>query len=214
MKGGADLTVETVVVGPLMVNCYILGCEKTKTAIVIDPGDNEEDIIAVIKDKGLTLNFILLSHGHVDHIGAAKELQEATGSQIYVHPADMFLLNIAGIQAAMFDLRAPAPFKTTLFQENEHRLAIGEYRIEVISTPGHSPGSVCFKINNLLFSGDTLFYESIGRTDLLGGDMQQIFTSIKEKLFVLSPETTVYPGHGQATSIEHEINFNPFLTEQ
>jgi hydroxyacylglutathione hydrolase len=205
------LILETVVVGPLMVNCYVLGCEKTKAAVVIDPGDDEEDIIAVITARGLKVNYILLSHGHADHIGAAGKLQQATSAEIYIHPDDTFLLDIADIQAAMFDLRPPQPFKTNLFHGNDDHLGVGDYPIEVISTPGHSPGSVCFKINGFIFSGDTLFYESIGRTDLLGGSVQHIITSIKEKLFILTPETKVYPGHGPDTTIAHEINYNPFF---
>jgi hydroxyacylglutathione hydrolase len=205
------LILETIVVGPLSVNCYVLGCDQDRAAVVIDPGDDEEQILQIVQSNKLRLQYILLTHGHVDHIGAVHELQQASGSEVFIHPDDAFLVKVAGIQASLFDLRSPQPFVSSHFPENGRQLTFGSQIIEVITTPGHSPGSVCFKINDLLFTGDTLFCESVGRTDLLGGSSHQLAESIKTKLFKLDADTRVFPGHGPSTTIGHEKQFNPFV---
>ena len=205
------MILETLIVGPMAVNCYVLGCEKTRQAVVIDPGDQEQDILTSIHRHQLKVVYVLLSHGHVDHIGVAKELADITNCKIFIHPEDESLLTVAGLQATLLGLRPPSPFKTHHFNKDGDSLQIGEHEIAVLPTPGHSPGSVCFKAGPMLFSGDTLFCESVGRTDLPGGSAEKLQQSISRSLFTLAADTRVYPGHGPATTIGHEAQFNPFF---
>ncbi len=203
---------ETILVGPLQVNCYIVGCAKSKQAAVIDPGDDEGLILNRCRDLGLSIEHILLTHGHVDHIGGVNPLQKKTGAPVLIHKGDDFLIGTATSQAQLFDLRDPGAIKIDRFLQDGQLVSVGDVALRVISTPGHSPGGVCFAFDGLVFSGDTLFYESIGRTDFPGGSMEQLLTSINERLFVLDDDTRVFPGHGPETTVGHEKRNNPFLT--
>ncbi len=205
------LHIDTINVGPLMVNSYLVMCENTKEATVIDPGEDEDKIKRKIGGRGAKVKYILLTHGHVDHIGAVAEIQQATGAEICIHRDDVALVENAGIQASFFNLRVPAPFKINQYIKDGDELQVGELTFCVMETPGHSPGGVCYLCQDHLFAGDTLFQQSIGRTDFPGGSHQQLLNSISKKLLILPDRTKVYPGHGPATTIGNEKRFNPFL---
>ncbi len=197
--------------GPLDVNCYILGCETTRKAAVIDPGGNVPQILAILDKHQLELDMIINTHGHFDHIGGNKELKEQTGAQLLVHRFDASLLIQARETAAIFGLSAnPSPEPTRELVGRE-QLSVGELSLRVLHTPGHSRGGICLYTEGHLFSGDTLFAGSIGRTDLPEGDYSQLIASIREQLLGLPEETKVYPGHGPATTIGYEKQHNPFL---
>lgn len=203
--------IETITVGPLMVNSYIVACDATNEAAVIDPGEEEDKILQKIGEMGARVKYILLTHGHVDHLGAVAEMQQATGAEICIHKNDEPFVENAGVQASFFDLRVPAPFKIDHYVKDGDELQVGELTFSVLETPGHSPGGVCYLCGDSLFSGDTLFQQSIGRTDLPGGVHRQLLDSIGKKLLILPEKTKVYPGHGPATTIGEEKRLNPFL---
>jgi glyoxylase-like metal-dependent hydrolase (beta-lactamase superfamily II) len=197
--------------GPLEVNCYLVGCEKTGKAAVIDPGGNVNSILELLRQHDLTLAMVINTHGHFDHIGANRSLLEKTGCELLIHQDDAPLLQRAAEHAALFGLstsRSPEP--TRLLKDGD-TIELGDLTFKVIHTPGHSPGGICLHVDDCLFVGDTLFCGSIGRTDLPGGNHQQLINNIKNKLLGLADETKVYPGHGPATTIGHEKRHNPFL---
>jgi len=197
--------------GPLEVNCYLIGCENTGKAAVIDPGGDAESIMALLRQHDLTLIMVINTHGHFDHIGANRALLEKTGCALLIHEDDAPLLQRAAEHAALFGLstsRSPEP--TRLLKDGD-TITVGDVTLQVFHTPGHSPGGICLQVDDSLFVGDTLFSGSIGRTDLPGGNHQQLIASIKEKLLCLADETRVYPGHGPATTIGQEKCHNPFL---
>ena len=206
------MIVKMLPVGPLQANCYIAGCEKTRQAVVIDPGDEAQRILRAIQDLGLTATGILLTHAHFDHMAAADDLAQATGLPVAVHPDDLPLLK-AGGGAALFGLPpVPTPFQVTSLATDQE-IAIGEITLRVLHTPGHSPGHVCFHqpAKRIVFDGDVLFASGIGRTDLPGCSHEALMHSINEQLMTLPDDTTVYPGHGPATTIGHERATNPWL---
>jgi glyoxylase-like metal-dependent hydrolase (beta-lactamase superfamily II) len=197
--------------GPLEVNCYLVGCEETGKAAVIDPGGNVNSILELLRQHDLTLVMVINTHGHFDHIGANQSLLEKTGCELAIHQDDAPLLQRAAEHAALFGLntsRSPEP--TRLLKDGDV-IELGNLSFKVIHTPGHSPGGICLHVDNCLFVGDTLFCGSIGRTDLPGGNHQQLISNIKNKLLCLADETKVYPGHGPATTIGQEKRHNPFL---
>ncbi|MCF8027794.1 MAG: MBL fold metallo-hydrolase [Desulfobacteraceae bacterium] len=205
------MILKSLAVGPIMANCYILGCESTKSAAVIDPGDEADRILKELAKDGLTLKYIINTHGHFDHVGGNYDLKKASGADIVIHPADEPMLADLVRTAAAFGLSAqnsPAPDRTV--QEGD-TISFGEISLRVLDTPGHSPGGISLHTDNMVFVGDTLFAGSIGRTDLPGGDFQTLISSIKTKLFPLGDDTKVYTGHGPATSIGQEKRANPFL---
>lgn len=206
------MIVEKIMVGPIAVNCYVIACETTRKAAVVDPGDDEGKILTVIKNNNYNLTHILLTHGHVDHIAAVVEVKKATQAEINMCKDDLILVENSGIQADIFGLRPAGYFTIDKYLRDEDKINVGNLEIKVIFTPGHSPGGVCYLTENCLFTGDTLFSESIGRTDLPGGSYESLLSSIRNKLLILPSETIVYPGHGQATTIERELQFNPFLS--
>lgn len=194
-----------------MANCYIIGCESTKSAAVIDPGEEADRILKELAKDSLTLKYIINTHGHFDHVGGNYDLKKASGADIVIHPADEAMLADLVRTAAAFGLSAqnsPAPDRTV--QEGD-TISFGEITLRVLDTPGHSPGGISLHTDNMVFVGDTLFAGSIGRTDLPGGDFQTLISSIKTKLFPLGDDTKVYTGHGPATSIGQEKRANPFL---
>ncbi len=205
------MILETLPVGPLQVNCYILGCEQTRRAAVIDPGEDGSHIVQTLQGLGLEAELIINTHGHFDHIGANRYLVETTGAQLVIHRDDVALLSSAAEHAAMFGLSAVTSPEPSRIVTGGEDLSVGDLTLQVIHTPGHSPGGICLLADGVLFSGDALFAGSIGRTDLPGGDQDQLVRGICEKLMSLPGQTKVYPGHGPATSIAREKAGNPFL---
>lgn len=200
------------VVGMVQTNCYFLYDEETKNGIVVDPGDDAEKLLSYIEKKGLEIEAILLTHGHFDHIMAVKELKKALQVPVYASRAEKEVLADPMANLSMqFDRRGIKLEADMYLEDGETITLLGE-EVRCILTPGHTVGGMCyyFPKAGILFSGDTLFQESVGRTDFPGGSMKELVRSIREKLFVLAPATKVYPGHGLTTSIETEKMFNPF----
>jgi glyoxylase-like metal-dependent hydrolase (beta-lactamase superfamily II) len=211
------MILETFAVGPLGCNCTILGDEATKDAIVIDPGGDEARILATLAKHGLTARALIHTHTHIDHVGATHAVQQSTHAAARIHEGDLFLYEMLPVQGRMIGIRPPPSAELDRFLVDGEVVQAGPIALEVIHTPGHTPGSVCFHCQSsdgrsLLFAGDTLFAGSIGRTDLWGGDHDQILRSIKRRLLTLAPETVVITGHDRATTIDREAKTNPFLT--
>ncbi|MFA6346804.1 MAG: MBL fold metallo-hydrolase [Dehalococcoidales bacterium] len=206
------MILKTLEVGSLGANCYIVGCENKKTGMVIDPGDDAERIISEIRNLGLNIKIIVLTHGHGDHIGAANELKASTGADIAIHGDDIALMQDEGL-CNMFGIEFNPVLNPDILLCDGDILEIGDLKFKVIHTPGHSRGGICLFGEGVLFSGDTLFNGSIGRTDIArsGGDYNTIINSIKTKLLSLDDATIVYPGHGSKTTIGDERRGNPFL---
>jgi len=200
-----------VAVGPLQANCYILGEAPGGKAVVIDPGYEEKKIQKALDSEKLIPEAVLNTHGHIDHIGA----DEAFGVPVYVHSLDLKMLRDASLNLSDFLDRPFTVNSSVRTFEDGQELSFGTLLLKVIHTPGHTPGGVCFFLlepkSKILFSGDTLFYRGIGRADFSGADPGQLVSSIREKIFTLSPETVVYPGHGVPTTIKEEKEENPFL---
>ena len=205
------MIIKNIVVGPLEVNCYILGCEDTKEAAIIDPGENADEIISNIEKEGLNPKFIINTHAHFDHIGGVKVIQDHFKIDFILHEGDLFLVENASEQATAFGLKPISKPVVNKNATNGEKVNLGNKSITVIHTPGHSPGGVCYYSGNNVFVGDTLFAGSIGRTDLPGGSYDTLINSIKENLFPLGDSTIVYPGHGPSTTIGNEKEHNPFL---
>ena len=184
-----------LVVGLYQANCYILGCNKTNEGLVIDPGDEIYRIVKEISRSGLRIRYILITHGHGDHIGGAAELKRITKAPVFIHSLDAPGLNFSP--------------DGHLYEDQE--IELGSYIISAIHTPGHSPGGMCFYAPGAVFTGDTLFAGSIGRTDFMGGDHQQLVEGVIRKIFPLGDDIRVYPGHGPATTIGRERLTNPFF---
>ncbi|HET6419987.1 MAG TPA: MBL fold metallo-hydrolase [Geobacteraceae bacterium] len=202
---------DSVVVGPLGVNCYIIGCESTREGAVIDPGGDAERIIAAFSGRGLKIVHVLNTHGHFDHIGANRAILEATGADLLIHEADVPFLTLADRAAAAFGVKGENSPPPDGFLQDGITIAVGELELKVIHTPGHTPGGCCFYGNGMVVTGDTLFAESIGRTDLPGGSLEALLGSIHGKLLGLPDDTVVYPGHGPSTTIGREKARNPYL---
>lgn len=201
-----------LVVGPLQCNCYIVGDPETKEAIVIDPGDDADRLAESLAAKGLKVTAIVATHAHFDHIVAAGRLRELTGAPFYLHEDDKPVLSWMQESGRMFlGIELPAPPEVDSEAREGDRLVAGRVALEVIHTPGHSPGSISLVTDDAVFSGDTLFAGSIGRTDLPGGDTQALLDAVKDKLFRLDGDLPVYPGHGPATTLAQEQESNPFV---
>ncbi len=206
------LQVLALEVGPLAENTYIVGHVASGKAVVIDPGDEADEILRRIAGHGWILDKILLTHGHLDHVGAVAPLKERTGASIHIHPDDVDLMRTAGRQGAMFGLRIPTPPPPdVLVREGDTVSLGGDVAFRVLHTPGHTPGHVTYLSGDLAFVGDLIFQGSIGRTDLPGGSLDDLLRAVREKIFTLPGETTLFSGHGPATTVGDEKRGNPFF---
>jgi hydroxyacylglutathione hydrolase len=205
--------IETFPVGPLQCNCSVLVDETTREAVVIDPGDEPERVLEVLESAKVRPVALLHTHAHFDHVGGTRAVAEASGAPIRLHPADLPLYEALPDQAAFFGLSAGRPRALDAPLSDGEVIPFGRFALRAIHTPGHTPGSTCFELQGdapLLFSGDTLFRRSIGRTDLWGGDTDAILASIRQKLFRLPGDLPVVCGHGPGTTIGEEKRSNPF----
>lgn len=207
---------EILPVGLLSCNCSIFGDETSGEAIVIDPGDDITAIELILDKHKLRVKAIVITHAHIDHIGGAAKLKQRTGAPVYMNENDQALYDHLDVQAGWLGMPTPSSTKVDVSPRDADTVWLGPAAFEVRLTPGHTEGSLCLWIasEKKLVAGDTLFRESVGRTDLPGGDSRAIIRSIREKLLVLPEDTTVIPGHGEVTTIAHEREFNPFLRFQ
>ena len=221
----------TLSVGPLQCNCQILVCPKTFQALIVDPGDEAGRIIDTLTQmeqelkQTIQVKALFHTHAHFDHIGASRGVKEhltKAGIQapdLFLHQADEFIYSMLEKQGARFGFHFEAPLPIDRYLEDEQKLAVGTLKFSILHTPGHSPGGVCFRLHEdsthripeTVFTGDTLFKESIGRSDLWGGDEELLLKSIRNRLFTLDDDTRAWPGHGPVTSIGHEKRSNPFF---
>ncbi len=209
------MIVDRVIVGPFASNCYIVSVESNKDGIIIDPGDEAKNILQKVSDLGLDIKLIVLTHGHIDHVGALKDIKEATGAEVAIHIDDAKSLSgWRGLLKSVLvpGLSYPVPPSPDRLLGDGDSLDADDLHFEVLHTPGHTPGCICLLGEGVVFSGDTLFNYGIGRTDLPGGDYNQLIESIRTRLMVLPDDTVVYPGHGPETTIGAERSGNPFLS--
>jgi len=212
------MIVESEAVGPFFKNGFVVGCETTREAVLIDPGDEVKSLLTFAERNALTIRHILLTHAHVDHVTGVAAAKRALGVPVHLHRDDLFLYDRAVQSGAQFGLDVEPQPPIDLFFEAGEVIAFGGYEARPYHTPGHCPGGVCLQIGRTgetgrdLFVGDTLFAGSIGRTDLPGGDHATLITSIKTVLFAFGDDAVVYPGHGPTTTIGQERRTNPFLT--
>jgi hydroxyacylglutathione hydrolase len=206
---------EILPVGMLACNCSVFGDEQTLEAIVVDPGDEIESILEIVHRHRLRVKAIVITHAHIDHIGGAQKLKQATGAPVYMNANDTALQKMLDVQAGWLGMPEPDPVAIDVPAKDGDTLLIGASAFHVLDTPGHTPGSISLWIpsENKLVAGDTLFRESVGRTDLPGGDWRQIQRSIHTRLLPLPEDAVVIPGHGQNTTIGWEKHHNPFLQE-
>ena len=210
------MLLQTIPVGPLQCNCSILGDEASGTAIVVDPGDEADAIAAAVQAAGLRVTHIVHTHAHVDHIGGSAEFKRLCGGRALLHKGDQWLHEHLEVQCRMIGLPVPEMVALDGWLEEGARLPLGTRTLEVLHTPGHTPGSCTFTLEadgrQIVFAGDTLFRGSIGRTDLWGGDTEQILASLHGKLLALDDDAEVICGHGPGTTIGRERRGNPFLS--
>jgi hydroxyacylglutathione hydrolase len=204
---------EILPVGPLQCNCSIIGDETTHEAMVIDPGDNIDQVLALVNKHNLQVKQIVITHAHIDHVGGAMKLRAATGAPILLNQNDYDLLKILDVQAGWIGVAPPGKVEIDRSVSTGETVTAGSLTAQVLHTPGHTEGSIClyFPAEKKLIAGDTLFAGSIGRTDLPGGSMQKILRSLRDTVMSLPDETVVIPGHGDLTTIGEERESNPFL---
>ena len=203
------MIIQALTVGPIMANCYIVGCERTKTAAVIDPGGDAPDILMALAKSQLTVKYLLNTHGHFDHVGANKEMKDATGAELLIHALDAPMISQRSPMSFGMGGGDPVPADRTI--KDGDTISFGDITLTVIHTPGHTPGGVSFYMDKAVFVGDTLFAGSIGRTDFPGGSFETLKNSIQQKLFTLGDDVVVYPGHMGVTRIGEERKYNPFV---
>lgn len=212
------MILERRAVEPFHKNGFVIGCEETREGVVIDPGDEVDELLAAARQHGLSIVNILLTHAHLDHVTGVGTAKRALGVPVWLHQADNFLYERVVQQGLMFGMRVEPQPPIDHFYDGEGPLRFGRYAIRVLHTPGHCPGGVCLAVSKdgeeraTLFVGDTLFAGSIGRTDLPGGDMDTLLRSIRDVLFRFPDDTVVWSGHGERTTIGAERRTNPFLT--
>ena len=204
---------EILPVGPLQCNCSVIGDETTREAMVIDPGDDIEDVATIISKHNLKVKQIVITHAHIDHVGGAMKLRALTGAPILLNQNDYALLKMIDVQATWVGMESPGEVKIDAELAHGENLSAGSLSANVLHTPGHSEGSVClyFPAEKLLIAGDTLFAGSIGRTDLPGGSFEKIMRSLHQRVLALPDDTVVIPGHGPKTTVGDERDGNPYL---
>lgn len=209
------MIIDRVVVSPFATNCYIVGSEASKQGIIIDPGDEAEAILGRVADLELDIKLIILTHGHIDHVGALKAVKEASGAEMAIHADDAkSLRGLRGFLQSVLvpGLSYPVPPPPERLLQDGDSLDVSDLCFKVLHTPGHTPGGICLLGEGVVFSGDTLFNYGIGRTDLPGGSYHRLMESIRTRLLVLPDNTVVYPGHGPETTVGAERAGNPFLS--
>jgi hydroxyacylglutathione hydrolase len=213
------MIIETRAIGPFFKNGFVIGCEDTHDAVLVDPGDEVDQLLAFAARGKLAIRHILLTHAHVDHVTGVAAAKKATGATVYLHRDDLFLYERAVEMGALFGLQVEPQPPIDAYYAHGQTIGFGGYEVIWHHTPGHCPGGVCLQVGRAgkrgtdLFVGDTLFAGSIGRTDLPGGDHQVLLASIRNVLFPLGDESVVYPGHGPTTTIGEERRTNPFLVD-
>lgn len=205
------MILQTLLVGPLGVNCYILADETTREAIVVDPGGNARDILNALQHQRLQVTAIVNTHAHFDHILALNEIRATTHAPFMLHADEVPVLAAAKASAASFGMGISQPAPADRLLKDGDTIAVGALQFKVLHTPGHTPGGICLLEGKNVFVGDTLFQGSIGRTDFPGGDYATLMSSIRDKLLPLADDTVVYPGHGSPTTIGEEKQLNPFV---
>lgn len=208
------MLVRQMTVGSMAVCCYLVACEKTKKAMLVDPGGDEADVLGVIKKEGVSLEYIVNTHGHPDHVCGNGPIKKATGAAIVMHREDAVFFGRTDVEEYFSMLGLPPSPPPDKLVDDGDILQIGELAFEIIHTPGHTPGGICLYSPPHLFTGDTLFVGAVGRTDFLGGDLQTFMHSIRERLLPLPDDTVVWPGHGYGGSrstIGEEKRRNPYL---
>lgn len=205
------MIIEVLPVGNLEANCCIIGCEETRQAAVVDPGDEVERVLERLGNLGLKVSAIILTHGHADHIGGVGQLKKATNAPVLIHALDSDMLTnpAKNLSAWIGEQLEFKPADRLL--EDKDIIQVGKLTLEVLHTPGHTPGGICLLSGEHVFTGDTLFAQSIGRSDFPGGSHTTLINSIKTKLLILPEDTKVYPGHGPSTTVSKEKRLNPFL---
>jgi hydroxyacylglutathione hydrolase len=212
------MILEVRAVAPFYKNGFVVGCERTREGVLIDPGDEVDELLAAVRDHDLRIEYILLTHAHVDHVTGVGAAKDALDAPVYLHKDDAWLYDVAVQQGALFGLKVRQPPPVDVFYDMTP-LHFGDYEVRLHHTPGHCPGGVCLQIGKTgtvgqdLFVGDTLFAGSIGRTDLAGGDYGTLMRSITDVLFPLGDAAVVHPGHGPDTTIGRERTTNPFVLE-
>ena len=207
----SKLQVDVLIVGPLFSNCYIVWDDKVKKGVIIDPGDNAETILAKVKELGIEIELILATHGHFDHVAGAAGLKRQIDVPFLAHKGDLFFIEDGKDTARRWGIDIEQPPNPDRYIEDGDTIDVGTLKLEVLHTPGHSPGGVSFLHKKMVFAGDTLFHESIGRTDFRMGSFEELETSIKTRLYTLPDDTIVYTGHGPITTIGAEKKHNPFV---
>jgi glyoxylase-like metal-dependent hydrolase (beta-lactamase superfamily II) len=207
-----ETIVRGIVVGSFQENCWVIGNRRTGEGICVDPGDQPEDILAMARDMGVRIKFVANSHAHIDHVLGVRGIVEATGAKFLLHPGDLGILRgTADMAKRFFNADVPGPPEPDRELADNDEIDVEGLKLQVLHTPGHTPGSVCFYVDGVVFAGDTLFAGSVGRTDLPGGDMDQEMSSIIDRLLVLPDDTLVLPGHMDQTTIGQERQRNAYV---
>lgn len=207
----SKLQVEPLIVGPLFSNCYIVWDDGVKQGVIIDPGDDVDIILKKVKELGIEIEYILATHGHFDHVGAVAPLRRELNVEFLAHKGDFFFIEDGENAARRWGIEIEQPPKPDRFIEDGEKIKVGGFELEVLHTPGHSPGGVSFLYDRMVFGGDTLFQGSIGRTDFRKGSFEDLAKSIRTRLYTLPDDTIVYTGHGPVTTIGDEKKYNAFV---
>ena len=207
-----DVIVEKIVTGPFQENTFVVRSVESNQTLIIDPGDDEDRIIEFIRSKKLTPLAILNTHAHLDHIGAVSKLKESFNIPFYLHEEEKMILDHYEESCEMFGLLPKQKPKVDKWLKNHKSLTIKDFKVKIINTPGHTPGGVCYEIDNHIFVGDTIFKGSVGRTDLPGGNWDNLKKSLFQLIDTVNHEKIVHSGHGDDTTLKHELVSNPFLT--
>jgi len=206
------LILKTLIVGPIQSNCYIIGCERTREAAVIDPGGDADRILITLAKDRLRCVYIINTHGHFDHSADNKRLKEVTGAQLLIHHADAPMILHQSMNRGMWGIHVDNSPPPDRYLTEGDVITFGDISLKVLNTPGHSPGGISLVTDKIVFVGDTLFAGSIGRTDFPGGDHEGLLRNVRKKIFTLGDDVVVYPGHGPKTTVGRERKTNPFFT--